>query len=69
MKDANVPKMMRKSCFPFVIVIGTGVIMENLIAKKQYKEAFELIVRELEADPESKEELKELFIFVLSTYR
>jgi hypothetical protein len=43
--------------------------MDELIIKRDYKAAFELIVQELEEDPESKEELKELFAFVLETYR
>jgi hypothetical protein len=43
--------------------------MEKLIANRQYKAAFELIVKELEGDLESKQELKELFSFVLTTYR
>lgn len=45
-----------------------GVGMENLIAKRRYKEAFDRIIKELEDDPDSKEELKELFSFVLETY-
>ena len=42
--------------------------MEILIAKRQYKEAWDLIVGEIERDIECKEELKELFAFVLNTY-
>jgi hypothetical protein len=42
--------------------------MENLIAKKQFKAAFELIVKELEDDPENRQELKELFTFLLQTF-
>lgn len=45
-----------------------GVSMEILIAKRQYKAAFLRIVKEIEEDLESKEELKELFSFVLTTY-
>ncbi|CRL00848.1 CLUMA_CG014099, isoform A [Clunio marinus] len=37
--------------------------MEQLIASKKYKEAFDVVISELENDPESKEKLKELFIF------
>lgn len=42
--------------------------MEELISSGQYKAAFDLIVQELEDAPDTKEELKELFSFVLSTY-
>lgn len=42
--------------------------MEILIAARKYHEAFDLIVREIEDDPESKDELKELFTFALATY-
>lgn len=42
--------------------------MEKLIAKKQYKAAWDLITEEIERDIESKEDLKELFLFVLNTY-
>lgn len=42
--------------------------MEKLISAKKYKEAYDLIVKELEADFESKQGLKELFSFVLTTY-
>jgi hypothetical protein len=42
--------------------------MEELITKRKFKEAFELVVKEVEEDPESKDELKELFDFVLTTY-
>lgn len=42
--------------------------MEELIAKRQFKDAWDLIIAEIEQDVENKEELKELFSFVLNTY-
>lgn len=42
--------------------------MENLIKKKEYKKAWELIVKVIEEDPEGKEELREIFSFLLTTY-
>lgn len=42
--------------------------MEKLIAKRDYRAAWELITKEIEQDLGSKEELKELFSFVLTTY-
>lgn len=42
--------------------------MESLISQKKYKESFDLLIEELENDPESREELKELFLFILSTF-
>lgn len=42
--------------------------LEKLIAKKEFASAFNLIVKELEDDIEGKEDLKELFIFVLNIY-
>jgi hypothetical protein len=41
--------------------------IEILILERNFKEAFDLIYQELEKDPESKEELHELFGFVLSS--
>lgn len=43
--------------------------LEDLIAARDFKAAWILVVNELEEDPKDREELKELFIFVLSTYR
>jgi hypothetical protein len=44
--------------------------METLLSQKKYKESFDLLVEELENDPESRHdpELKELFLFILSTH-
>lgn len=62
---------MQTSSRPLVIVsvcLWTMSGMEELISSGQYKAAFDLIVQELEDAPDTKEELKELFSFVLSTY-
>jgi hypothetical protein len=42
--------------------------MEALILQRRYEDAFNLIVEEIEDHLESKDEFKELFSFVLSTY-
>lgn len=41
--------------------------MEVLIAEGKYKEAFETVVKELATGGDNRE-LKELFVFVLTTY-
>lgn len=46
-----------------------GKRMESLIRQRQFKKAFDLIVKELEDDPGNKQELRDLFSFVLTTYR
>lgn len=51
------------------VVNDTRMSLEDLIAARDFKAAWILVVNELEEDPKDREELKELFIFVLSTYR
>lgn len=43
-------------------------MMEKLIVEKKFREALDLVVKEIEEDPESKNDLKELFTFLLNTY-
>lgn len=42
--------------------------MEKLLRSLRFREAWELVVQEIEDDPEGKEDLRELFSFVLTTY-
>lgn len=42
--------------------------LDLFIAQRDFKGAWDLIVNEIEAEPDSKEEHKELFTFVLTTY-
>ena len=53
---------------PSLVLVALDGEMEKLIAQREYKTAFQTIIKELEEDPENKEELKELFSFVLETY-
>lgn len=55
-------------CLRFKLCSGYHQEMEELIAKRQFKDAWDLIIAEIEQDVENKEELKELFSFVLNTY-
>lgn len=54
--------------FLFTFCTKTIAGMEILISQRKFKEAFDLVIQEIEDDLESKEDLKELFVFVLKTY-
>lgn len=57
---------MRKSRPTRVLLQYQG--MEELLAAREYQAAWNLIVKEIEDDPEDREELRELFTLVLSIH-
>lgn len=59
--------MTRRSLFPFVDTLDMATL-DSLISQQNFKGAWELIINEIEEDPECKDEVKELFTFVLTTY-
>lgn len=59
---------MMRSGLPLVVTLEPCKAMENLISSGNFQQAWNLIVQEIAQDPEGKEELKELFSFILTTY-